>query len=345
MNKELVKNKFDRFKEIKKELLDNKNDEKLNQELFDIVKDLKELSLKTFSKESDFKKFLDNIGKFNNYSFNNQLLIALQKPDSKFVASFKTYKDLGYSVKSNPDSIKIIIPKEVVLVLDNRTNEIRYFNQLNEEEKQIYKDKNNNDIVYYSKKLVSFSLGTVFDITDSTMTYNEIENKLYPKLTDDNATLYIEVVEKIIKENNYKLEYKKLSDKEGYCDMNNNKIVISEELKSLSKLKVLVHELAHSLAHTNLKENYEEYKKDRSRYEVEAESISYSVCKYFNLKVADDSSLYLYNYSKNKDFKEIDNSLNTITNISMKIIKKINEKTKSLENSKDIVLTNNTIEI
>ena len=127
--------------------------------------------------------------------------------------------------------------------------------------------------------------------------------------------------------------------------MNNNKIVISEELKSLSKLKVLVHELAHSLAHTNLKENYEEYKKDRSRYEVEAESISYSVCKYFNLKVADDSSLYLYNYSKNKDFKEIDNSLNTITNISMKIIKKINEKTKSLENSKDIVLANNTIEI
>lgn len=100
MNKELVKNKFDRFKEIKKELLDNKNDEKLNQELFDIVKDLKELSLKTFSKESDFKKFLDNIGKFNNYSFNNQLLIALQKPDSKFVASFKTYKDLGYSVKN-----------------------------------------------------------------------------------------------------------------------------------------------------------------------------------------------------------------------------------------------------
>ena len=74
----------------------------------------------------------------------------MQKPDSKFVASFKTYKDLGYSVKSNPDSIKIIIPKEVVLVLDNRTNEIRYFNQLNEEEKQIYKDKNNNDIVYYS---------------------------------------------------------------------------------------------------------------------------------------------------------------------------------------------------
>ena len=48
---------------------------------------------------------------------------------------------------------------------------------------------------------------------------------------------------------------------------------------------------------------------------------------------------------KNKDFKEIDTSLNTITNISMKIIKKINEKTKSLENSKDSVLANNTIEI
>ena len=56
-------------------------------------------ALKMFSEKSAIKSFLDNIYIFNNYSYNNQLLIHLQKPDAKFVASFKTYKDLGYSVK------------------------------------------------------------------------------------------------------------------------------------------------------------------------------------------------------------------------------------------------------
>ena len=44
--------------------------------------------------------------------------------------------------------------------------------------------------------------------------------------------------------------------------------------------------------------------------------------------------LYIYtntSWSKNKDFKELDTSLNTIVDFSMNIIKRINNKTKNLE--------------
>ena len=114
----IAKEKFDRMKQIKDELFKDKDNPDLIQELTEINKDLKEDALKMFSEESAIKNFLDNIYVFNNYSYNNQLLIHLQKPDAKFVASFKTYKDLGYSVTKDPDSIKIITPVQLVVVAD-----------------------------------------------------------------------------------------------------------------------------------------------------------------------------------------------------------------------------------
>ena len=44
-------------------------------ELKEILNNLKKDAISKFQSESDIKKFLDNISRFNNYSFNNQLLI------------------------------------------------------------------------------------------------------------------------------------------------------------------------------------------------------------------------------------------------------------------------------
>ena len=259
------------------------------------------------------------------------LLIYLQKPDITFVAPFKTYKDLGYSVNKDSDSIKIVIPRFYTIVKDNRDNTLKYYNQLSEEDLKIYKDKNNNDIIFYGKKISYYSVGTVFDITDTTMPYEEIEEKLHPKIDNENAKEYIDILENLIKENNFNIKYKNMKSPEGYCDFENKEIVIKDSLTDLVKVKTILHEFAHSLAHTNLEKNYKEYKNNRNRYEVEAESISYVVSNYLNLKVPDFSETYLYSWSKNKDFKELDTSLNTIVDFSMNIIKRINNKTKNLE--------------
>jgi hypothetical protein len=47
----------------------------------------------------DWKRMLSVAAKFHNYSFNNQLMIFLQRPDATRVAGFNRWKSLGRFVK------------------------------------------------------------------------------------------------------------------------------------------------------------------------------------------------------------------------------------------------------
>lgn len=90
-------------------------------------------------------------------------------------------------------------------------------------------------------------------------------------------------------------------------------------------MKVLIHEYAHALAHKHLENNNRDYQERRSQYETEAESIAYVVSKYLGMNVPDYSLTYLYSWSKEEDFKEINDSLSTIVNYSKKIISNFNK--------------------
>jgi hypothetical protein len=48
--------------------------------------------------------------KFHNYSFNNQLLVFLQRPDPIVVAGFNRWKSLGRFVKKGEKGIAILAP-------------------------------------------------------------------------------------------------------------------------------------------------------------------------------------------------------------------------------------------
>ena len=51
------------------------------------------------------------MSKFHNYSFNNTLLIAMQKPDASLVAGFSSWKNnFGRNVMKGEKGIKIIAP-------------------------------------------------------------------------------------------------------------------------------------------------------------------------------------------------------------------------------------------
>ena len=74
--------------------------ENLEKDIKNILTDLKKQAISRFSSESDLKKFLDNMVNFNNYSLNNQYLIWLQKPDSKYVKSFNAFSKMGYYINN-----------------------------------------------------------------------------------------------------------------------------------------------------------------------------------------------------------------------------------------------------
>ena len=71
---------------------------------------MKKKAIEKFKDESEIKKFLDNISKFNNYSYNNQILIYLQKPDARYITSFEKFKELGYQINKGAKAIKIFVP-------------------------------------------------------------------------------------------------------------------------------------------------------------------------------------------------------------------------------------------
>ena len=58
----------------------------------------------------EFRNYLVAMSRFHDYSWNNQLLIMLQKPDATHVAGFNAWKDLGRWVKKGETGIAIFAP-------------------------------------------------------------------------------------------------------------------------------------------------------------------------------------------------------------------------------------------
>ena len=286
--------------------------------------DLKKEAVLKFKDESDIKKFLDNIINFNNYSFNNQMLIWVQKPDAEYVTAFKTIKDMGYMLNKDSKGIKIFIPNFYNLAkikIGDEKYEYKPYFLLNDEEKKKYKDKNDDTITFYKQKLSGFSLGNVFDVKDTTIPMDIIDAELNPVINDRKAEDIMDCFIKTIYNDGFKVEFKELEGgTKGYCDHSNHTIVVRKGLGSLMQMKVLIHEYAHALAHKHLENNHRDYQEHRNQYETEAESIAYVVSKYLDMNPSDYSLSYLYAWSKEKDFKEIDDSLNTIVNYSKRII-------------------------
>ena len=67
----------------------------------------------------------------------------------------------------------------------------------------------------------------------------------------------------------------------------------------------------------------QEQKKDRHTEEVEAESISYAVCKYFGIETGENSFGYIASWSQGKELKELRASLETINKTSGTLISDI----------------------
>lgn len=58
----------------------------------------------------DWQKMLKVAAKFHNYSFNNQLLIYLQRPDATHIAGFRRWQELGRRVTNGEKGIAIFAP-------------------------------------------------------------------------------------------------------------------------------------------------------------------------------------------------------------------------------------------
>ena len=75
------------------------------------ITDKLEEGLKELFQSEKYKSYLSTMSKFHNYSFNNTLLIAMQKPEATLVAGYQAWqKNFNRHVNKGEKGIRILAP-------------------------------------------------------------------------------------------------------------------------------------------------------------------------------------------------------------------------------------------
>lgn len=209
--------------------------------------------------------------RFPRYSFNNCLLIAVQKPDATFVAGFQRWKELGRFVRKGEKGIMILAP-----LLKRSKHEDEAAHERSDEES--------------SPRIVGFRATYVFDVSQT-------EGEELPEfsvITGDPSEL-LPRLRRLVGDHGIALRYEEqLGGADGVSE--GGRIAIRQGLPAAEGFAVLAHELAHELLHRS------ERRKEttRSTRELEAEAVAFVVCRAAGLDGLARSSDYIQLYQGDK---------------------------------------------
>ena len=254
-----------------------------------------------------YQEYLKAMSKFHNYSFNNTLLIAMQKPDATLVAGYHTWeKQFGRHVKSGEKAIRILAPAS-------------YKKKIKSEGDTAADDAPESESVI---NIMAFKPVYVFDISQT-------EGKDIPIVGTDelhfSITNFNQFMSSLSNISPVPIEYKNIpSGAKGYYSPSEKIIVINKGMAEAQIVKTAIHEISHAILHDtdNIDSNYAE-KKSRSTKEVEAESVAYTVCHHFGIDTSDYSFAYIAGWSSGKELKELKSSMELIRKTASEIISSI----------------------
>lgn len=267
--------------------------------------------------------FLNTMAERPRYSFNNTVLVYLQKPDATFLAGYGKFRETyGHQVIQGEKGIKIFAP----IIRKKKNNLI---------EGEIEKSKDNKE-EKEEETIVGFRMVKIFDISqtkpimEKTEEGNEIPCKKSQKLID--SLSYLKMVNLWAEDEEFQEELlaaakdmidipvkeKELSpDLGGYFrfqDKDNLHIVLNNKFGITSRFTTLLHEWTHYHLHNPFKKETEwiteKFKKQDK--EIQAESVAYIVAKHFGIDSSPESFKYVASWSKEKDIKDLKTSMEII---------------------------------
>ena len=84
-----------------------------------------EQGIKELFESEKYKTYLNTMSKFHNYSFNNTMLIAMQKPDATLVAGFKAWQKNLTGTLRKGKRVSVSLLRHHTRLRKNRRNLIR----------------------------------------------------------------------------------------------------------------------------------------------------------------------------------------------------------------------------
>lgn len=294
------------------------NNDNRNTELQDIIAKLEQGVKDVFNSEN-YKNYLSVMSKFHRYSFNNSLLIALQKPDATLVAGYKAWQEHKRQVKKGEKGIRILAPQTYTVRVERDVTK---------------KDENGNFIFENGKpvtekqlveeKRIRFVPVSVFDVSQ---TYGEPLPSLKKVEELDGVVPEREAIFNALKNvSQIPIEFSPISGgTKGYYSPTEQKIYINTGMSDMQTIKTGIHEVAHKILHDPEKDALSAAE-SRNKKEVQAESVAYVVSNHFGLDTSDYSFGYIASWSNGKELNELKSSLNEIQKAAALIIDEVEKE-------------------
>ena len=300
-------------------MAENKNAQQVRE-----ITDKLEQGIKELFESERFKEYLRTMSKFYNYSFNNTLLIAMQKPEATYVAGYTSWqRNFDRQVMKGEKGIKILAPAP-------------YKTQ---EEREKVDPVTQKPVIGADGKAVTetvevlrpaFKVVSVFDVsqTDGKELPDIIVDEL--KGTVENYEAFFDALKQ---ESPVPVSFEDIpGGAKGFFSPVEGRIAIQEGMSEIQTVKTAIHEIAHAKLHAVKPDEKAapEDKKDRHTKEVEAESVAYTVCQRYGIETSDYSFGYIAGWSSGKETKELKSSLDTIRKTAAEMIEGIDAKLKVL---------------
>ena len=306
-------------------MAENNTEKQRVQELTDKLKQ----GLQDLFNSDSYRNYLSTMSKFHNYSFNNTLLIAMQKPDATLVAGYKALqKNFERHVNKGEKAIRILAPapykiKEERDKIDPVTQELLLDKDGNPQKEEV------------EITIPAFRAVSVFDVAQT-------DGKPIPELAAKELLSDVEGYQDMIRAveaiSPVPIELEEIAgDSKGYYDSEAKRIAVQENMSESQTLKTMIHEVAHSKLHSKEVEQDEQMRKDRNTKEVEAESVAYTVCQHFGIDTSDYSFGHIAGWSSGRDTKELRASMDTIRKTASELITGIEGQLHLLELEKEVV--------
>ena len=302
------------------------------------ITDKLEQGIKELFESEKFKEYLTTMSKFYNYSFNNTLLIAMQKPDATLIAGYTSWqRNFDRHVMKGEKGIKILAPAPY------KAQEER--EKIDPATQKPVLDADGKPVTETVEVLrPAFKVVSVFDVSQT-------DGKELPDIAVDELTGSVEnyaaFFEALKQESPVPISFEDIpGGAKGYFSHVENRIAIQDGMSEIQTVKTAIHEIAHAKLHA-IKPDEKvapEVRKDRHTKEVEAESVAYTVCQRYGIETSDYSFGYIAGWSSDKDTKELKGSLETIRSTAAEMIESIDAKLKVLLTEKSQEQTQETPE-
>lgn len=258
-------------------------DERTEKQKVQEITDKLEEGLKELFESEKYKTYLSTMSKFHNYSFNNTLLIAMQKPEATLVAGYKAWqKNFERHVNKGEKAIRILAPapykiKEERDKLDPVTGEMMFDENGMPQREQV------------EVTIPAFRAVSVFDVSQT-------DGKPIPELEAQEllstVERYEDFVQALMNVAPVPIGFEDIpGDSKGYFHTEEKRIAVQENMSESQTLKTMVHEVAHSMLH-NKEINRDDLMEAPAEYSVAARFFrNHPFYPFDNISFAASSSL------------------------------------------------------